>query len=185
MYGYIVLAALCTFIVITSKKLKCGDVKKKIWELCLSCLKLFKNNQHDVTCGLSFIFMGSRHSLSTCFELSRSSSSGDHFSVQSASGIVYNLCCSPPVLLQSGAEHVGEREGYSKDYTLYQRLIVQEKWSPDDELPDSSKHAENEWRLPMKIKDSPQVTSCWLFLNNCNDARNNECKICVYLFFKS
>jgi len=28
---------------------------------------------------------------------------------------------------QSGAEHVGEREGYSKDYTLYQRLTVQEK----------------------------------------------------------
>jgi len=26
-----------------------------------------------------------------------------------------------------GAEHVGEREGYSKDYTLYQRLTVQEK----------------------------------------------------------
>ena len=58
-----------------------------------------KNNQHDVTCGLSFIFMGSRHSFSTCFELSGSSS--------------------------SGAEHVGEREGYSKDYTLYQRLTVQ------------------------------------------------------------
>ena len=38
-----------------------------------------------------------------------------------------------------------------------------EKWSPDDELPESSKHVENEWRLPMKIKDSPQVTSCWLF----------------------
>jgi len=49
------------------------------------------------------------------------------FPVQSASGIVYNLCCSPPVFLQSGAEHVGEREGYSKDYTLYQRLTVQEK----------------------------------------------------------
>ena len=60
-----------------------------------NCLK---NNQHDVTCGLSFIFMGSRHSFSTCFE-----------------------------------------------------------------LPESSKHVENEWRLPMKIKDSPQVTSCWLF----------------------
>jgi len=28
----------------------------------------------------------------------------------------------------------------------------------------------------MKIKVSPQVTSCWLFLNNYNDARNNECK---------
>ena len=102
-----------------------------------NCLK---NNQHDVTCGLSFIFMGSRHSFSTCFELSGSSS--------------------------SGAEHVGEREGYSKDYTLYQRLTVQEKWSPDDELPESSKHVESEWRLPMKIKDNPQVTSCWLFLNN-------------------
>ena len=74
-------------------------------------MSLFKNNQHDVTCGLSFIFMGSRHSLSTCFELSG-----------------------------------------------------------------SSKHVESEWRLPMKIKDSPQVTSCWLFLNNYNDARNNECK---------
>ena len=44
---------------------------------CLNCLK---NNQHDVTCGLSFIFMGSRHSFSTCFELSGSSLSGDHFS---------------------------------------------------------------------------------------------------------
>ena len=52
---------------------------------------------------------------------------------------------------QSGAEH-GEREGYSKDYTLYQRLTVQEKLSPDDELTESSKHVENEWRLPMKIK---------------------------------
>jgi len=49
------------------------------------------------------------------------------FPVQSASGIVCNLCCSPPVLLQSGTEHVGEREGYSKDYTLYQRLTVQGK----------------------------------------------------------
>jgi len=38
-----------------------------------------KNNQHDDTCGLSFIFRGSRHSFSTCFELSVSSSSGDHF----------------------------------------------------------------------------------------------------------
>ena len=40
------------------------------------------------------------------------------FPVQSASGMVCNLCCSPPV---------GEREGYSKDYTLYQRLTVQGK----------------------------------------------------------
>jgi len=39
-----------------------------------------KNNQHDVTCGLSFIYMGSHYSFSTCFELSGSSSSGDHFS---------------------------------------------------------------------------------------------------------
>ena len=31
-----------------------------------------KNNQHDDTCGLSFIFRGSRHSFSTCFELSGS-----------------------------------------------------------------------------------------------------------------
>ena len=69
---------------------------------CLNVIvNCLKNNQHDVTCGLSFIFMGSRHSFSTCFELSGSSS--------------------------SGAEHVGEREGYSKDYTLYQRLTVQEK----------------------------------------------------------
>jgi len=67
------------------------------------------------------------------------------------------------VTLLPGSEHVGEREGYSKDYTLYQRLTVQEKWSPDGKLPESSKHVENEWRLPMKIKDSPQVTSCWLF----------------------
>ena len=39
-----------------------------------------KINQHDDTCGLSFIFRGSRHSFSTCFELSGSSSSGVHFS---------------------------------------------------------------------------------------------------------
>ena len=44
------------------------------------------------------------------------------FPVQSASCIV----CSAPDK-QSGAEHVGEREGYSKDYTLYQRLTVQGK----------------------------------------------------------
>ena len=36
-----------------------------------NCLK--NNNQHDVTCGLSFIFMGSRHLYSTCFELPESS----------------------------------------------------------------------------------------------------------------
>jgi len=59
-----------------------------------------KNNQHDGTCGPSFIFMGSRHTFFTYFEHSGSSSSGDHFSVQSASGIVYNLCCNPPVLLR-------------------------------------------------------------------------------------
>ena len=39
------------------------------------------------------------------------------FPVQSASGIVCNLCCSPPVLLRT--EHAGEREGYSKRlYTI-------------------------------------------------------------------
>ena len=64
----------------------------------------FINNQHDVSCGLSFIFMGSRHSFSTCFELSGSSSSGDHFPVQSASGIVYNLCCSPSRKLETCRE---------------------------------------------------------------------------------
>jgi len=26
----------------------------------------------------------------------------------------------------------------------------------------------------MKIKDSPQVTSCWLFLNNLNKKKNNS-----------
>jgi len=41
--------------------------------------------------------MGSRHSLSTCFELSRSSSSGDH-SPCTVSFLVYSICCSPPVL---------------------------------------------------------------------------------------
>ena len=61
-----------------------------------------------------------------------------------------------PVQSSLPFSYVGEREGYSKDYTLYQRLTVQEKWSPDDELPESSKHVENKWRLPMKIKDSPQ-----------------------------
>jgi len=30
-------------------------------------------------------------------------------------------------LVLPGAGHVGEREGYSKDYTLYQRLTVQGK----------------------------------------------------------
>ena len=60
-------------------------------------------------------------------------------------------------------------------------IVVQGKWSPDDELPESSEHVESEWRLPMKIKDSPQVTSCWLFLNNYNDARNNECKMYVFI----
>jgi len=42
-------------------------------------------------------------------------------------------------------------------------LTVQDKWTADDELTESSKHVENEWRLPLKIKDSPQVSSCWLF----------------------
>ena len=82
------------------------------------------------------------------------------FPVQSASGIVYTVT-----------------------FTLYQRLTVQEKWSPDDELAESSKHVESEWRLPMKIKDSPQVTSCWLFLNNYNDAWNNECKIFENVYY--
>ena len=50
------------------------------FKLLILCLK---NNQHDVTCGLSFIFRGSRHSFSTCFELSGSSSSGVHFSLYS------------------------------------------------------------------------------------------------------
>jgi len=66
------------------------------WQFYIHCsvhhCNCLKNNKHDVTCGLSFIFMGSRHSFSTC-----------------------------------SAEHVGEREGYNKDYTLYQRLTVQEK----------------------------------------------------------
>ena len=46
-----------------------------------------------------FIFMGSRHSLSTCFELSGSLSSGDHSSC-TVSFLVYSICCSPPVLLR-------------------------------------------------------------------------------------
>ena len=33
------------------------------------CMLVSKNNQHDDTCGLSFIFRGSRYSFSTCFEL--------------------------------------------------------------------------------------------------------------------
>ena len=46
--------------------------------------QLFQNNnQHNDTYGLSFIFRGSRHSLSTCFELSGCSSSGVHFSLYS------------------------------------------------------------------------------------------------------
>ena len=69
------------------------------------------------------------------------------------------------------------QEGYSKNYTLYQRLTVQEKLSPDDELPESSKHVENEGRLPMKIKDSPQVTSCWLFFK--------QTEILLFKFTKS
>ena len=43
--------------------------------------------------------MGSCHSLSTCFELSRSSSSGDRSSC-TVSFLVYSICCSPPVLLR-------------------------------------------------------------------------------------
>jgi len=39
------------------------------------------------------------------------------FPVQSASGIIFAVALV----------HVGEREGYSKDYTLYQKLTVQEK----------------------------------------------------------
>ena len=104
-----------------------------------------------------FIFMGSRHSLSTCFELSGSSSSGDHFPVQSASGIVCNLCCSPPVLLRVLLPTVGSRTR-RRTGGLQQRLhTIPEadctgKWSLDDELPESSKHVESEWWLPMKIK---------------------------------
>jgi len=54
--------------------------------------------------------------------------------------------------------------GLQQKITHYTRgWLYREKWTPDDELPDSSKHVENEWRLPLKIKDSPQVSSCWLF----------------------
>ena len=54
------------------------------WSCTILHSHMFQNNnQHDDTCGLSFIFMGSRHSLSTCFELSVSSSSGVHFSLYS------------------------------------------------------------------------------------------------------
>jgi len=94
-----------------------------------------KNNQHDDTCRLSFIFRGSRHSFSTCFELSGSSSSG-----------------------------VQRTRGLQQKITHYTRgWLYREKWTADDELPESSKHVENEWRLPLKIKDSLQVSSCWLF----------------------
>jgi len=108
------------------------------------------------------------------------------FPVQSASGIVYTSdslewtqSAHQDCSVFSGVRNVGQilhRETKENNldvhfevtpenlkYTLYQRLTVQEKWSPDDELPESSKHVENEWRLAMKIKDSPQVTSCWLF----------------------
>jgi len=46
--------------------------------------------------------------------------------------------------------------------------------------PWSLKHVE--WRTTNReIKDSPKVSSCWcLFWNNCNDARNHECKICQF-----
>ena len=46
--------------------------------------------------------------------------------------------------IHCSVHHCREREVYSKDYKLYQRLTVQEKGSPDDELPESSKHVENE-----------------------------------------
>jgi len=59
-----------------SKEFTASKVKIEYFLLNLAKL-VSKNNQHDVTCGLSFIFMGSHHSFSTCFELSGSSSSGD------------------------------------------------------------------------------------------------------------
>jgi len=77
-------------------------VEHLIFTFIVPCIIIIvsKNNQHDDTCGLIFIFRGSRHSFSACFELSGSSSSGVHFS------------CT--VSLPTGTERVGEREGYSK-----------------------------------------------------------------------
>ena len=69
-----------------------------------------------------FIFRGSRHSLSTCFELSGSSSSGDHFPVQSASGIVCNLCCSPPVLVRENGRATAKITHYTRGW-LYREMI--------------------------------------------------------------
>ena len=57
---------LCVKIMVDQKQLENVESFKYLG----SCLK---NNQHDVTCGLSFIFMGSRHLFSTCFELPESS----------------------------------------------------------------------------------------------------------------
>ena len=54
-------------------------MRKKIVIVLSIIVTVSKNNQHDDTCGLSFIFRGSRHSHK-----------------------------------QSGTEHVGKREGYSK-----------------------------------------------------------------------
>jgi len=63
------------------------------YTLIVPCIIIIvsKNKQHDDTCGLSFIFRGSRHSFFTCFELLGSSSSGVHFSLYSQPGIVCNL----------------------------------------------------------------------------------------------
>jgi len=47
-----------------------------------------KNNQHDVTCGLSFIFIGSRHSFYMFRPFGKLIISSSFFPVQSASGIV-------------------------------------------------------------------------------------------------
>ena len=41
--------------------------------------------------------------------------------------------------------------GLQQKITHYARgWLYREKWTPDDELPESSKHVESEWRLPLK-----------------------------------
>jgi len=69
--------------------------------------------------------MGSRHSFSTCFELSGSSSSAVHFSLYSQP-LAY-CAVTLPFSYMFCSRLVGEREVTAKDYTVCQRLTVQGK----------------------------------------------------------
>jgi len=108
---------------------------------------LFQNNyQQDDTCRLSFI-SGLVVLHSTCFELQGAHHQEFHFfAVQAASGILCNL------LLYSTRSPQSSVPGRStaKDYTVCQRLPVQQKSeTPDDELPEA-RNMSSEGRLTLK-----------------------------------